>query len=102
MSTDASIEAVKAFLRRAKAAVSEGDVAAGTGLDVGTVKGVLYSLMRDYRSALAVREDGTLVYDFGAALIPLGERTLRDRAASLGRWLWKGFSWVYKASLAVV
>ncbi len=102
MSTDASIEAVKAFLRRAKAAVSEGDVAAGTGLDVGTVKGALYSLMRGYRSSLAVREDGTLVYDFGAALIPLGERTLRDRAASLGRWLWKGFSWIYKASLAVM
>lgn len=95
-------DSVKAFLRRAKSAVSEADVAAGTGLDVSSAKAALYSLMREYRSTLAVHEDGTLVYDFGSELVPLGRRTLGDRAASLGRWLWRGFSFVYKASLAVV
>ena len=102
MSTDADVQAVKAFLQRAKSAVSEGDVAAGTGLDVGSAKAALYTLMRSHRSALAVHDDGTLVYDFGSSLVPLGRRTWRERLASLGGWLWRGFSYVYKASLAVV
>ena len=96
------IETVKAFLARAKTALSEGDVAAGTGLDAGSTKKALYDLMRSYRCSLAVRDDGTLVYDFGKALVPLQKRTLRDHIRTLGRWLWKGFSFVYKASLAFV
>lgn len=99
---DASEELVRAFLRRAKSAVSEGDVAAGTGLDVGSAKAALYGLMRTHRCSLAVHEDGTLVYDFGDELVPLGRRSWRERATSVGRLLWQGFSWLYKASLAIV
>ena len=100
--TDANAGAVKEFLARAKSAVSEGDVAAGTGLDVSSAKAALYSLMRTHQSTLAVHDDGTLVYDFGRELVPLGRPSWRDQAASVGRLLWKGFSFLYKASLAVV
>ncbi|MCA9619075.1 MAG: hypothetical protein KC731_08635, partial [Myxococcales bacterium] len=101
-SPDPHVEEVKAFLARARSAVSEGDVAAGTGIDVGSVEAALYALMRTHRSSLAVRDDGTLVYDFGRELVPLGRPSLAERVATLGRWLWKGFSFVYKTSLAVV
>jgi hypothetical protein len=102
VSADAHVETVKAFLGRAKTAVSEGDVAAGTGLDVGNAKSVLYDLMRTHRAALAVHDDGTLVYDFGAELVPLDKPSWGERFATVGRGLWKGFSWLYKASLAIV
>ncbi len=93
---------VRAFLERAQSAVSEADVAAGTGLDIGNAKSALYALMRTHRCALAVHDDGTLVYDFGDALVPLGKRSARERVAAFGRLLWRGFSLVYRASLAVV
>lgn len=96
------MKTVETFLRRARGAVSEADVAAGTGLDIGSVKATLYQLMRAYRSTLAVQEDGTLVYDFGPSLVPLGRATWGQRLTEVGRLLWRGFSFVYKASLAVV
>ncbi|HZO15702.1 MAG TPA: hypothetical protein VFB62_20660 [Polyangiaceae bacterium] len=63
---DASIDSVKAFLSRAKSAVSEGDVAAGTGLDAGTAKRALYALMRSHRCSLAVHDDGRLFMTYTA------------------------------------
>jgi hypothetical protein len=96
------VEKVKAFLFRVKSARSEGDVAAGTGLDIGSVKKALYDLMRRYRATLSVREDGSLIYDFGESLVPLSEISWREKLSSFGAWVWKGFSFAYKSSLAVV
>lgn len=95
-------ERVQEFIGKARTRVSEGDVVAGTGLDVATAKAALYDLMKRYSSSLDVHEDGTLVYDFGQQLVPLGEPTWGERLRKVGRWLWRGFSFVYKASLAVV
>ncbi len=93
---------VLTFLETARGPVTEGDVAAAAGVDVGTVKASLYRLMLSHESTLEVREDGTLVYDFGRELTRIGGKRWTDHARALGRWLWRGFSLVYKASLAVV
>ena len=102
MSDTQAQDVVETFLNKTKAAVSEGDVAAGTGLDVSTAKRALYALMRTHRASIEVRDDGTLVYDFGAKLTPLGRRSWGERLRHVGRALWRGFSWVYKASLAII
>ncbi|MEM9861239.1 MAG: hypothetical protein AAF938_06470 [Myxococcota bacterium] len=101
-STEEDLALVKAFLRRTRTAVSDGDVAAGTGLDIGSTKAALYTLMRSHRCRLQVREDGTMIYDFGDELVSLERKSWRERLAGVGRWLWKGFTVAYKASLAVV
>jgi len=98
----AAQEQVKAFLAKAGARVSEADVIAGTGLGVFAVKAALYDLMRRYVCALDVGEGGTLVYDFGDKLRPLHKPTWGERLRGVGRALWRGFSFVYKASLAVI
>lgn len=100
--TDDSKARVLAFLERAAQKVSEGDVAAGAGIDVATAKRELYSLMLAYTCSLQVREDGTLVYDFGQKLVSLHAQTWRDHLRTGLRWAWRGFSWLYKASLAVI
>ncbi|MFT5357064.1 MAG: hypothetical protein ACI9KE_004294 [Polyangiales bacterium] len=102
MSSNEDIALVRDFIARTRSAVSEGDVAAGTGLDVGSTKAALHVLMRSHRCTLQVHEDGTLVYDFGGELVSLSRKSLRERVAGIGRWLWKGFSFLYKASLAVL
>lgn len=102
MSPKEDIELVKDFVRRTTSAVSEGDVAAGTGLDVGSTKAALHVLMLSHRCTLQVHDDGTLVYDFGGGLVSLSRKSLREKIGTVGRWLWKGFSFVYKASLAVL
>ena len=96
------LDRVTRFIEKAKTRVSESDVAAGSGLDVATARGALYLLMRSHSCALDVGDDGTVVYDFGQKLQPLDAPTWRDRLRSAGRWLWQGFCWVYKASLAVL
>lgn len=100
--TDPAALAVKQLLKRTRSKLSEGDVAAGTGLDVASAKAALYALMRTHRCALTVHDDGTLVYDFGSEVTPLGRRTWRDGLASVAALLWRWFCVAYKASLAVV
>lgn len=102
MSPEEDIALVKGFIARTRSVVSEGDVAAGTGLDVGSTKAALHVLMQSHRCTLQVHEDGTLVYDFGGELVSLSRKSLRERLAGIGRGLWKGFSFLYKASLAVL
>ncbi len=103
MTTDsAPTQSVETFLKRARGRVSEGDVAAGVGVDVGTARSSLYELMRTYDCSMEVHDDGTLVYDFGAKLKRLNAVTFGERLRAVGRWLWKAFSVVYKASLAIV
>ncbi len=97
--TRASLER---FLAGSKGPVSEADVAAGTGIGIETVRSSLYELMHEYECSLDVREDGTLVFNFGGHLKRIGEPSAGDRARALGRWLWKVFSKAYRYSLAAV
>jgi len=90
------------FLASAKAPVSESDVTAGTGLDVGTVKSDLYDLMRRYECQLDVRGDGALVYDFGKTMRRLGKTTFGETMSRVALSLWRVFKAAYKASIAVV
>ena len=99
---DENLTAVKAFLERTQRAVSEGDVAAGCGIDIGSAKRNLYGLMRTHHATLQPHDDGMLVYDFGATLRPLDAPSLTDHLKTVGHWLLKAFTVVYKASLAVV
>jgi len=99
---DENLTAVKAFLERAQRPVSEGDVAAGCGIDISSAKRNLYGLMRTHHAVLQPHDDGMLVYDFGDTLRPLDAPSFTDHMKTVGRWLLKAFTVVYKASLAVV
>jgi len=93
---------IERFLRRARGPVSQADIAAGTGLDGGTVDRLMRSIMLVWECTLDVRGDGTLVYDFGGSLRRIGRVPFGERARRFGRMLWRGFSAVYRASLAIV
>ena len=95
------VAALEDFLAKAAGPVSEADVAAATGIELPTVRRLLYQVMHRFECALQVREDGTLVFDFEHPLRRIGKRSLWERIRGAGRALWRGFSWVYKASLAV-
>ena len=90
------------FLERAKGPVSQADIAAGTGVDGPTVDRLMRTIMLEWECALDVRDDGSLVYDFGRSMERIGAVPFGDRVRAVGRWLWRGFSAVYRVSLALV
>lgn len=90
-----------AFFRRSSGPLSEADIAAGSGVGLPFVRSELYDVMREHECVLDVREDGTIVYDFGEQLHRIDERSWRDRLGSAGRLLWRGFKGLYRPSLAI-
>ncbi len=97
-----TIARLERFLGDAETPVSEADIAAGTGIGVDTVHRLLYGIMLRYTCTLQVREDGTIVYDFGGRLERIGTPTWRERARGWGATLWRWFSKGYRAALAVM
>jgi hypothetical protein len=99
---DAEMEGgLEKFLETVREPVSEADVAAGTGIELPSVRRLLYQVMHRYECCLQVREDGTLVFDFVHPLQRIGRPTLWERVHGAGRAVWRGLSWVYRVSLAV-
>lgn len=77
-----------------------GDVASTTGLPVLETERAVQQLMGKYDCSLKVTDQGDLLYAFGS-MHERGKPTFRDRIKQFGSWIWKGFTWFYKAWIAI-
>jgi len=102
MITDKQITLVEKQLKKKAGAYTVGDIAASTGLPMLESRYALESLMAKYKSRLEVSEQGDLLYDFGSSLWRRGDKTFNERFNQFLGFLWKGFTIVYKAMIAVV
>jgi hypothetical protein len=81
--------------------VTRADAVAMTGMPSDQAEPALKSLVKSYRSHVAVTDEGELVYAFDPSLerrdrVPLGERV-----RTFGRALWKGFQFLFKIWIVV-
>jgi hypothetical protein len=77
------------------------EAAAMTGLAIDEVREALDALLDRYVCRLQVSEYGDLIYDFGDTLRRRGAKTVTERLHDIAAWLWKIFTVVYKAWIAV-
>ena len=77
------------------------EIAALTGLAVDEAREAMDALLQKYACRLQVSEYGDLIYNFGATLRRRESKTLAERAQAIGAWLWKAFTIVYKAWIAL-
>ncbi len=98
----ADFEKVERALAAAKKPVTESDVAAATALPASTVDLCMRDALQAFEARLDVREDGSLVYDFGKKLVPRGKRPWSYWLRKAGGALWKGFTVFFKAWTAVM
>jgi hypothetical protein len=81
--------------------LTRGDAVALTGLPTEQAEPALKSLVRTYRSHLAVTEDGELVYEFDPSLERRDRVPLREKLERAGRAVWRGFTVFFKVWIAV-
>jgi hypothetical protein len=77
------------------------EAAAMTGLAIDEVREALEALLDKYVCRLQVSEYGDLIYHFGDTLRRRGAKTAAERLQEITAWLWKIFTVVYKAWIAV-
>lgn len=88
-------------LRGRGGAITKSDAIALTGLSANETDAALRSLMQDYKSHLAVTEQGELLYKFDPAMERRDAVPLRERLEVLGRYLWRGFKFLFKIWIVV-
>src|SRR5581483_8498615 len=81
--------------------LTRGDAVALTGLPTEQAEPALKSLVRTYRSHLAVTDDGELVYEFDPSLERRDRVPLREKLERAGRAVWRGFTLFFKVWIAV-
>ena len=77
------------------------EAAAMTGLSMDAVRHAMDALLTRYVCRLQVSEQGDLIYHFGDTLRRRGEKTAAERRQELLDWLWRIFTVIYKAWIAV-
>lgn len=77
------------------------EAAAMTGLSIDDTRDALDALITTYICRLQVSENGDLIYHFGDSLRRRGEKTSAEKMEAIAEWLWKVFTVVYKAWIAV-
>ncbi len=77
------------------------EAAAATGLFIDDARNALEQLIQKYVCRLQVTENGDLIYDFGKTLLRRGEKTWAERRAEISAALWRIFTVIYKAWIAV-
>ncbi|MDZ7266895.1 MAG: hypothetical protein ONB48_06035 [candidate division KSB1 bacterium] len=77
------------------------EAAAATGLFIDDARRALEQLIQKYVCRLQVTENGDLIYDFGKTLQRRGEKTWAERRAEIAAALWRVFTVIYKAWIAV-
>jgi hypothetical protein len=77
------------------------EAAAMTGLSIDETRDAMESLLNKYVCRLQVSENGDLIYDFGEALQRRGAKTAAERRREFLAWLWRLFTVIYKAWIAV-
>ena len=81
--------------------LTRADVVALSGLPVSDAEQALTSLLKEYRSHLSATESGELLYEFDPAFLRRDAERLSEKLAKAGRALWKGFTFLFKASILV-
>ncbi len=82
--------------------VTNADAVALTGMPSAQAEPALKSLVRSYKSHLAVTEDGELVYEFDPSLERRDKVPLSERLRSVGSAVWRGFTLFFKIWIMVV
>ena len=77
------------------------EAAAMTGLSIDAVRHAMDALLTRYVCRLQVSEQGDLIYHFGDSLRRRGEKTAQERRQELLDRLWRIFTVIYKAWIAV-
>jgi hypothetical protein len=77
------------------------EAAAMTGLAIDETRDAMESLLNKYVCRLQVSENGDLIYHFGDTLQRRGEKTAAERRREFLAWLWRLFTVIYKAWIAV-
>jgi hypothetical protein len=77
------------------------EAAAMTGLSMDAVRHAMDALLTRYVCRLQVSAQGDLIYHFGDTLRRRGEKTAAERRQELLDWLWRIFTVIYKAWIAV-
>src|SRR5579871_1130768 len=81
--------------------LTRADATALTGLPLEQAEPALKSLVRTYKSHLAVTEEGELVYEFDPSLERRDRVSLRERLAKAGQVAWRGFTFAFKIWIVV-
>jgi hypothetical protein len=81
--------------------LTRGDAVALTGLPSEQAEPALKSLVKTYRSHMAVTEEGELVYQFDPSLERRDKVTLRERLQAAGQVAWRAFTFLFKIWIVV-
>ena len=76
--------------------LTRSDAVALTGMPSEQAEPALKSLVKTYRSHLAVTGDGELVYEFDPSFERRDKVPLGERLRALGQTLWRGFKFFFK------
>jgi hypothetical protein len=76
--------------------LTRADAVTLTGMPAATAEPALKSLVKSYRSHVAVTDEGELIYEFDPALERRDKVPLRDKLAALGQAAWRGFQLLFK------
>ncbi|MDB4966931.1 MAG: hypothetical protein JWN44_2620 [Myxococcales bacterium] len=77
------------------------DAVALTGMPSAQAEPALKSLVKTYRSHLAVTEEGELVYEFDPSLERRDKVPLSERIRAAGQVAWRGFQMLFKIWIVV-
>jgi hypothetical protein len=86
-------------LRGRDAKLTRADAVVASGLSDDEAGEALTALLKEYRSHLSATESGELLYEFDPAFERRDALSLRERAAAVGRRLWKGFTLLFKLAI---
>ncbi len=98
----ATLSSIEDFLKKRRKPFTMGDLMSLTGHAAHELEEGLKEAMKKYRCGLEATEEGDLLYDFGDKLVRRTAVSLGERLSRVGATFWRGFSFVYKASLAIV
>jgi hypothetical protein len=81
--------------------LTRADAVALTGMPSDQAEPALKSLVKQYRSHLAVTDDGEVVYEFDPSLERRDKVPLRERLRAAGQVAWRGFQVFFKIWIVV-
>lgn len=96
-----AVALIDARLQQGKHHFTLPEAAAMTGLSIDETRYAMEALLNKYICRLQVSENGDLIYYFGDALQRRGEKTAAERRREFLAWLWRIFTVIYKAWVAV-
>jgi hypothetical protein len=96
---EADTALVKA-IRGRRGELTKADAVAASGLPTHVVDESLERLLKQYKSHLAVTEEGELLYSFEPSFTPRGAPTLGDRLRAAWQWLARGAISAFRVVIA--